>query len=723
MKNIAILFIGLGKYSLFYDRFYKSIQKNFLPSHRKHYFIFSDESFTQLKQEETFTLTDSYDEPRDIKLHKFHFIKSAWDQIKSYDYIFYFDADNIVRSKIQLEDIIDDNKPLVGVVHPWGSIRESKGKFESDPNSGAFIEEDKITIPYHQSCFWGGKPKEIENMVFSCYETLDKDIKSGHKNENSICDEVHVNKYFALNSEKLHSLNGDYANPAEAYQSERRLKKKAFGNNILISHDNANQTYKHSLGMLEEQKEKQNNFSFAGWSQVKDNTKATFEMLKMFKAANPNAHVHITNSGERDYSKIAEAFNCSINNDTSIKGWESGNRIVKYNIWDWLQNLKEVCSLYLAPFDWIVILEDDVESFLPPVKPPDGLALAGPNGPGFPREVYNLAKEKFPDEELSKRYTGCGGSIFNRQAFLDAMKDISKKDWDSYCEAYDGLEKYADLSLSFIFINAGMPIGQWDEFCGWTDHFKQNKAFAHGNKQHYGLDLLEQDHEYLEYINYSQIFINKYAHTKNEHSSFLPIEDPIKVEGHSFLKYLINETGTCIDVGCRDFNFSKEVGQLCSRVIAVDPGQNIEKPEINNIIFLNQSLTSSDAPYSYLVQYGRLSNYYTSFENVGGDCVKVPNISLEGLMKTFQLESVDLIKIDSNGSEYGLLYWLAENPVVSQISVSFNDDLGRNPYPNPEAYYHGLFNKLQHSYHIVKHAPNHIGNDKVNYRDSLFVRK
>ena len=65
----------------------------------------------------------------------------------------------------------------------------------------------------------------------------------------------------------------------------------------------------------------------------------------------------------------------------------------------------------------------------------------------------------------------------------------------------------------------------------------------------------------------------------DEHSSFVPTEDPIKVDGHSFLKYLINETGTCIDVGCRGFTFSRGVSELCSQVIAIDPGQDVEKPD------------------------------------------------------------------------------------------------------------------------------------------------
>ena len=145
-KNIAIIFIGLGKYSLFYDRFYASVQKNFLPNIDKHYFVFSDEEFTNPSGDETFIKTETFDTPRDVKLHKFHFIKYAWEKIKHYEYVAYFDADNVVRQQVEPEAIFDNDKPLIGVVHPWSSIRDSKDKFESNPKSAAYLKEEEIDI-------------------------------------------------------------------------------------------------------------------------------------------------------------------------------------------------------------------------------------------------------------------------------------------------------------------------------------------------------------------------------------------------------------------------------------------------------------------------------------------------------------------------------------------------------------------------------------------------
>jgi FkbM family methyltransferase len=726
-QNIAVIFIGLGKYSLFYDRFYESIQENFLPDTKKQFFIFSDEDFlvrgrvADYSDDETFIKTGTFNSARDIKLHKFHFIKSAWDKIKEYEYVVYFDADNLVRQPIKEEDFFNHNKALVGVVHPWGSIRDSKEKFESNPLSGAFIEEDKINILYHQSCFWGGTTSKIEEMVNECYDSLEKDIETGHKNKDKICDEVHVNRYFALNEENLHSLGKEYANPGEAYQAERNAVKKPFGNDIIISHDNANQTYKNSLLLLEQQKENKRNFNFAGWAQVKDNTKATFEMLKKFKNVNPDAHVHITNSGQKNYEPIYKGFHCSYNDDKSIKGWSSGNRVVEYDIWSWLNNLKEVCSIYLKNYDWIVLLEDDVESFCKPQKEPE-YALGGPNGPSMGDSLYKIISEKYPDRELPKRYTGCGGSLLNRKCFIKCMETMTEEKWREYTKIDRKLEIYADIALSFLLMQEGYPVGEWNEFTGWTDERKEYYAFAHGNKEFYGEELKEEDLEELNYIRYSKIYINDRVRTTSN-QNFVPKERLSKINDHSFFSYLLSKNGVCLDVGCRNFEFSKVIKDSFSKIIAIDPGPDIEPPEDEKIIFLNQALTTSDLSSVYLVRDGRLTWHYISFEKISHNCLKVPNISLDNLMKTLKIKEFDLIKLDCEGSEYSLMYWLAKHPVAKQISVNFHDWCNRNPYSDPENYYSKLFEKLRKNYHIYQHKKNKKGDGSSNYDDSLFIRK
>lgn len=42
MQEIAILYIGVGRYIEFFEEFYNSCEKNFFPNINKKYFVFTD---------------------------------------------------------------------------------------------------------------------------------------------------------------------------------------------------------------------------------------------------------------------------------------------------------------------------------------------------------------------------------------------------------------------------------------------------------------------------------------------------------------------------------------------------------------------------------------------------------------------------------------------------------------------------------------------------------
>ena len=210
---------------------------------------------------------------------------------------------------------------------------------------------------------------------------------------------------------------------------------------------------------------------------------------------------------------------------------------------------------------------------------------------------------------------------------------------------------------------------------------------------------------------------------KRNKEEFVAKKNLSRVSGHSFFEYLISKEGVCLDVGCRDFDFSNHVKDLCQKVVAIDPGFNIKPPENKKIIFLNQALTTVNVNNVYLITDGRLGSHHVSMENVSSTCKRVPNITLDNLMRTLQLKELELIKLDCEGSEYGLMWWLADHPVAKQISVQFHDWCGRNPLEKNEIYYERLFNKLKRNYFVVKHERNQKHNKEWNYDDSLFVRK
>ena len=273
VKKVSVIFICLREYNVFFDRFYESCEKLFLRGVDKNYFVITDHGPEFLGDKENVTYckvrTPKYEDrkgkrrvdKRRIKLNKFSYIDKFWPQIRQSDYIFYFDADSVIRKTIRQEDVINDEKSIVGVVHGFGTVRNGKGKkgirFEDEPKSSAYVDPEKYDVStYYQSCLWGGRPNDVRAMVDDVGQWIEKDLEIGHKNKYNICDEVYVNKYFVLNKNNLHELDGRYSCPSEGIAYRKGVEYLGL-KDIIISHECAAQNNTYRKFMEEEKKESQ----------------------------------------------------------------------------------------------------------------------------------------------------------------------------------------------------------------------------------------------------------------------------------------------------------------------------------------------------------------------------------------------------------------------------------------------------------------------------------
>ena len=261
INKVSIVFICLREYNLFFDRFYDSCEKLFLRGVSKHYYVITDHgpdflgdrknvTYCQVKTPKHEKKGKRRVDKRAIKLNKFTYIDKFWTQIREGDYVFYFDADSVIRKSIRREDVIKEDKSIVGVVHGFGSVRNGTGRkgnrFEDDPKSAAYVDPDKHdTSTYYQSCLWGGKPNDIRAMVDDIKLWIEQDIKAKHKNKYGICDEVYVNKFFVQNKSMLHELDGRYASPSEGI-AFRKGRDYTSSKEVMVSHECAaqNNTYR-----------------------------------------------------------------------------------------------------------------------------------------------------------------------------------------------------------------------------------------------------------------------------------------------------------------------------------------------------------------------------------------------------------------------------------------------------------------------------------------------
>lgn len=91
--KVAILYICLGKYDVFWKEFYLSSEKYFLPACEKYYYVFTDSGY--IFQEENEHIIKIYQADLgwpDNTLKRFHFFDSQYESLIKYDYLFFLNA-------------------------------------------------------------------------------------------------------------------------------------------------------------------------------------------------------------------------------------------------------------------------------------------------------------------------------------------------------------------------------------------------------------------------------------------------------------------------------------------------------------------------------------------------------------------------------------------------------------------------------------------------------
>lgn len=231
---INIITICTGKYSVFFDNFYTTFEKYFLPNHKKTYFVFTDQNI--LKTDNVVNIQQKkLGWPYDTMM-RFHMFKKL--ELNSNDYMFFLNA-NMIANEIIEDDILptNQNNYLMGVQHP--------GFYNIPPNMLPYERREKSKLKisfnngkyYYQGCFNGGRVKEFLSMSRELSELIDIDLT------NSIIpiwhDESALNYYY-------HSIDPLILNPGYAYPETWNIpfskkiiqldKSKFGGHDYLRSH-------------------------------------------------------------------------------------------------------------------------------------------------------------------------------------------------------------------------------------------------------------------------------------------------------------------------------------------------------------------------------------------------------------------------------------------------------------------------------------------------------
>ena len=213
--RIAILYICTGKYDVFWRGFYESFENKFIIEANKEYFVFTDAK--HINYEEKDSVHKIYQ--KDLgwpgnTLKRYSIFLNVEEELKKFDYIFFFNANARCCSQITGQEILPDGeKKLVVVKHP-GYFNKERNDFPYDRN-----EKCLAYIPYDEGEYYvcgginGGVAEDYLKLIRILAQRIEED------EQNRIVakwhDESHINRYvFGRNDVRI--LTPSYCFPEDS---------------------------------------------------------------------------------------------------------------------------------------------------------------------------------------------------------------------------------------------------------------------------------------------------------------------------------------------------------------------------------------------------------------------------------------------------------------------------------------------------------------------------
>ncbi|MDR2962877.1 MAG: hypothetical protein LBU90_04475 [Bacteroidales bacterium] len=202
--KVAILYIALGRYIVFWKDFFESCEEKLL-SCEKHYFIWTDCPPEELEHGNnsrvTIIPTQKRGWPYD-SLMRFDMFLQKKEEILQCDYAFFFNANMMFYNPTDLSEIAPHewNEGLVAGAHP-GLLKRKIYLKNPDEHSYERRAESTAYIPFgsgkHYVCgaFNGGTSKAFVHMCEVLKENVQKDLDNGIVA--CVDDESHLNAYMS----------------------------------------------------------------------------------------------------------------------------------------------------------------------------------------------------------------------------------------------------------------------------------------------------------------------------------------------------------------------------------------------------------------------------------------------------------------------------------------------------------------------------------------------
>ncbi|MDD4441269.1 MAG: hypothetical protein PHX41_05175 [Kiritimatiellae bacterium] len=179
--NVAVLYIGIGRYTVFWDLFFDSCLRFFLPEAKKHFFYITDIPSVGVNKLVTVVPAENCGWPM-ITLRRFEFFNSIRSDLAAFDYIFFFNGNAQFLRVIHPDEFLPaPDQGIVACSRQTGKYVERRADtfpFERNPLSQSYVPFGTIK-KYHQGGIMGGLAQSFLDMVETCRNMVCADLDKG----------------------------------------------------------------------------------------------------------------------------------------------------------------------------------------------------------------------------------------------------------------------------------------------------------------------------------------------------------------------------------------------------------------------------------------------------------------------------------------------------------------------------------------------------------------